>query len=456
MKSIQQCIIAAVLLLANVCVGQQNVIPQEIINKKIEIGDTVVFYFNNEISIYPHYDWKTTFDNEYHHRNRVPDHLDGYVGGYLSTHPKTDKKGKNPIFVYHAIDGKYTPSSAISRKQMILLDECTREVSSDPGDEFFEYMMFNIYDVDTVLLRNQTSILDKYKIRLFDTIRIPSLTQKLQDITIGKKYYIKVYRDDTLNYDKVINKEYYKVVTFTDADCYYRFLGQRCPDIIIKYKDNQGVMSKWENFHLPSRTGSTFYSADEIEKMEELYKIRCDSVMAAQLEAKKNAGKYHFELTKVEKKQNANSKKGIITKGHLYEDNIISINWDADEYDMRFNFVLKNMTNNTIRLLWDEALIVNFDGFTERVIHKGADLEALQKAQQPAIIPSLAQLADFYCSEKYVGGRKLLGGYCGYNNGGVNDGKEMRLILPIQIGTSTYTYSFTFSLKWEWAYPELR
>ncbi len=123
---------------------------------------------------------------------------------------------------------------------------------------------------------------------------------------------------------------------------------------------------------------------------------------------------------------------------------------------MRFDFMLKNMTNSTMKLLWDEAIIVNFDGFTERILHKGADIEALQKSQQPAIIPALAQLSDFFCSEKYYGGKRLMGGYGGYNNGGVNDGKEMRLMLPVQVGSTTYTYIFTFTLKWKWKYPELQ
>ena len=460
------------LLLASFCKAQTNVLPQEIINKKIEIGDTIIICFNNAISIWPHYDWETTFDNKYHNKKKVPNYLDGYVAGYLNTKPIYDKKGKNPIFVYKAIDGRYTPSSAISLKRMLLLDIQKRKISTRVGDDFKEYKLLNIEDGDTLLMRYQTSTLEEHKIRLFDEIKIPLLARTIKARIVGKNYLKRVSGDDTLIYDKAIDvvwrpslrigreivkkREYYRFITITDVDCSFKYLWQSHPDIKIWYKDSQGVTTKFEYQYSTLNEGLFLYTMDDIDSIELTNTFIYDSVLAARLESKKNEGNYHFELTKVEKPKHNNIRKGTIKQGHIYEDNYISINWDAHEYYMRFDFALKNMTNNTMKLLWDEALIVNFDGFTERVIHKGADLEALQKAQQPAIIPSLAQMADFYCSEKYFGDRKPSEGYGGYNNGGINADREMRLILPVQVGATTYTYSFTFTLKWEWKHPELR
>ena len=253
------------------------------------------------------------------------------------------------------------------------------------------------------------------------------------------------------DYNRIVLSEYgtpmrYREYTITNCTIYYEgeywIPKDKTPHIIICYQDKEGKAFVYDDYTSSNKSKIT-YSKEEIDIKEMEW-----------LEKRKNTGYYVFDLTKVDKPQSQNVKKGTLTKNNIYEDNIISIKWNEDY--MQFYFNLKNMTVNTMKVIWDEALIVNFDGFTERVLHKGADIEALQKPQQPAIIPSLAQLADYYWSERYFGGKRLVAGYGGGNNGGINDGKQMRLILPVQVGNVTYTYSFTFTLKWQWSYPELR
>ena len=268
---------------------------------------------------------------------------------------------------------------------------------------------------------------------------------------IGSKFFFLLSKNDNeYETDRIVISEHgtpirYREYTITNCTIYYEgecwIPVKYTPHIIITYQDNNGNSFSYDDYN--ERKSKSVYTKETIDAYEVKWR-----------ELRKEKGHYDFILTKVDKPKSQNVRKGTLTMKNIYEDNIISIKWYEDI--MRFNFNLKNMTSNTMKIIWDEALIINFDGFTERVLHKGADLEALQKSQQPSIIPSLAQIADFFWSERYYGGRRLIAGYGGGNNGGINDGKQMRLILPVQVGRTTYTYSFTLTLKWIWDYPELR
>lgn len=454
--------------------AQTNLLKREYFERQIQIGDTIILCYDKIRNIYP----TMSIDKSQ------------YIDGLFYTHPKydiNDKRKKHPIFTYRGtLENEYTPSNAVADKKMVVLSIKDEQIRSNySGGVTAEYTviyLYNTIDEDTIMLLQNKSVLQKTK--PYDYIKFPQYQRILSFDIMRPNLYTSRY-GDTSNYDLKIltvnshrackriiydtwtQNMYFKKITITDVSVLYKYI-KGGPQITITYKKNDGSISQnvinyykqYDRFDIrgdwQGESGIYMYSADDISSMEIREKNKIDSVNTVILQEKRNAGDYHFELTKVEKPRNQNVKKGRITNNAIYEDNIISIKWDAHEYYMRFDFMLKNMTNSTMRLLWDETIIVNFDGFTERVLHKGADIEALQKSQQPAIIPALAQLSDFFCSEKYFGDKRLKGGYGGYNNGGVNDGKEMRLMLPVQVGSTTYTYTFTFTLKWKWKYPELR
>lgn len=424
---------------------------------KISIGDTVVFSFIKPIHIVP---LRITENN--------PNDISSYLGGYLTTNPSyvNEKRKKNPIYTYKGTaQANYTPSSAVSNKEMVVLKTELKELSDFYLDCCIEWTLWNLVDNDTIILRQPTALSKKDDVRLFDTISVVGINKKLKDRFIGRKFYGIVYKDDTLQFDKTIAKatkiigewmmlkNYYREYTIVDCrNTYWAVDG--IPTINIYYRDNFGHNYEYRRMgNVSDEHTGRWFSVEELDSIQNTTNKIADSLQKVEMEKKRESGTYHFEITKVDKPKNQNVKKGTLTKNNIYEDNIISVKWDVQEAKFLFN--LKNMTSNTMKVLWDEALIVNFEGFTERVLHKGADLEALQKAQQPAIIPSLAQLADFYCSERYLSDSRLRYGY-GRNDKGVQDGESMRLILPVQVGNTTYTYSFTFTLKWEWSHPELR
>lgn len=446
---------------SNTSFAQKNLIraDEDFTYHKICVGDTIVFSFATPTQIVPLH-----ITN-----NKNPNSIDSYLGGYFSANPNpyvNTRRKKDLIYVYNGtVQENYTPSTAISNKEMVVLKTEIKELSDFSLDCCIEWTLHNLIDNDTLILRQPTALSYRKEIQLFDSIEIVSINKLLRNRFVGRKFYGNVYRDDTLQCDKKIvsatkiigewrlRKSYFKEYTIVDCKNSYRSV-DGVPVISIFYEDNFNHKYEYRYMkNIVDVNAGRWFSIKDLDSIQNFALHIEDSLQNADLEKQRTAGRYHFEITKVDKPKSQNVKKGTLTKNSIYEDNYISIKWDVQE--AKFFFTLKNMTNSTMRVVWDEALIVNFDGFTERVLHKGADIEALQKAQQPAIIPSLAQLADFYCSERYLSDKRLKYGYGG-NDKGAQDGESMRLILPIQVENTTYTYSFIFTLKWEWSHPELR
>lgn len=450
-----------------ICHGQNSTIDslqKELDNYLIKTGDTCIFKFSSD---YERFSNQMLFPFAVNVKEtiNIPDEALGYF--YSTPHPVTFNK-KKPTRIYHQeqihSQGKEvygTPTSDISNIPLVVL----HVDKSNPHHT--DYYLYNTRFSDTLLLR--ISPQTRNKIHEPDTILVygNNTNQIVKDKFVGEKFYCTVWNEDTLLYDKkimsisritgMVRFEYYREYTITRCDCKIIVSGKsKSNKIDIHYCDKYGICHKTANYQSIQYFPKDMDSLQNI-KVEEIEQYRKEeqSRLQQEIERKRNEGSYHFVISKVDKPKHPNVHKGKLTKDGIYSDNLISIIWTAQEQKMTFLFSLKNMTNNTMKLIWDEALIVNFDGFTERVLHNGADLESLQKSQLPSIIPSLAQLADFYCSEKYFGRNKLRYGYGGGDNCGSNDGKEMKLILPIQIGTVTYTYTFIFKLKWEWRHPEL-
>ena len=104
--------------------------------------------------------------------------------------------------------------------------------------------------------------------------------------------------------------------------------------------------------------------------------------------------RYNFELNSVEKPKDKNQIYANVkiqnfeengTQIYLYEDEIIKIVWNID--NETFNFILNNLSDKTLKILWDDAGYVNTNGFTERLIHSGIQYINRNNPQPPTIIP---------------------------------------------------------------------
>ena len=78
---------------------------------------------------------------------------------------------------------------------------------------------------------------------------------------------------------------------------------------------------------------------------------------------------------------------------YRYEDDYIDITWTilAD----RFEFELKNKTDYTMKINWDEISFVTVQGDAKRVIHEGIKYTDRSKEQAIATIPRGSKIVDF-------------------------------------------------------------
>lgn len=186
---------------------------------------------------------------------------------------------------------------------------------------------------------------------------------------------------------------------------------------------------------------------------------------SAQVEAFKNddSGKFIATLTKVEKPSNSAIRYGKTTSvtekditKYSYEDNFIDILIFASS--TQFNFILKNVSNNTLKVVWNEAVFVDVDGNTSKVMHSGVKYSEREGDQPSSTIIKGAKLEDlaaptdkiYYSDtfEKWTS--KSL-----YSNADVNaKNQTIKLMLPIQVKDVVNEYIFEFTLNYEYNHPE--
>lgn len=139
-----------------------------------------------------------------------------------------------------------------------------------------------------------------------------------------------------------------------------------------------------------------------------------------------------------------------ITK-YSYIDNFVDITIACEGIGFVFN--IKNTSDNTIKIIWDEASFVHFDGSSFKVIHGGIDASKLDAIQPPSVIIKNASMEDYaipICNMQKNGKAKSMFTVLDKVNEGF-----LRLMLPIQIKDVINEYVFVFRVKWEYDYPEM-
>ena len=112
-----------------------------------------------------------------------------------------------------------------------------------------------------------------------------------------------------------------------------------------------------------------------------------------------DSGKFFAALTKVEKPSNSAVRYGKTTSvtdkditKYSYEDNFIDIQIFAGS--TQFNFVLKNVSDNTLKVVWNEAVFVDVDGSTSKIMHTGIKYSQREADQPASTIIKGAKLED--------------------------------------------------------------
>ena len=76
----------------------------------------------------------------------------------------------------------------------------------------------------------------------------------------------------------------------------------------------------------------------------------------------------------------------------VYEDDYIRIYWDVSSKYLRFN--LRNKTNYTLKINWDDISYVDEYGFTGNIIHSGVKYVDKNKPQSSISVPRGASVCD--------------------------------------------------------------
>lgn len=142
-----------------------------------------------------------------------------------------------------------------------------------------------------------------------------------------------------------------------------------------------------------------------------------------------------------------------------YEDDYIDIMWIVT--NTQFNFVLKNKSNYSIKIPWDDVAYISSSGQTGRVMHSSVKYINRINSQPASVIPKSASLSDiviptdniYYVSGQYGGWRegKLFNFPIDKNNIEESKqlfiGKTVRILFPIIIQDIKNEYVFEFRVE---------
>lgn len=161
-------------------------------------------------------------------------------------------------------------------------------------------------------------------------------------------------------------------------------------------------------------------------------------------------GKYYATLTEVDPMSFGGS--FIYSE---FKDQSISITWELRDKEIYFDLI--NKSDGTIKIIWDEAAYIDPSGQTEKVFHNGVKYIDRNGPQPATSIIKGAKLRDLVTPSDYA--YYLSGAYGGWmqksifpykkKTGAIYDGKQFKILLPLQIGDARRDYIFTFKTKWE-------
>ncbi len=174
------------------------------------------------------------------------------------------------------------------------------------------------------------------------------------------------------------------------------------------------------------------------------------------------SGRYNATLSKVEKPENPNIRYGetkeIVDKNitkYSYIDSHIAIIILATS--TQFEFTLKNISESSLKVVWNEAVFVDSDGSTSKIMHAGTKYLGREGDQPATTIIKGAMIDDLASPTKNVR-------YSDELETWVTDSmfpsekalvvKPIRLMLPIQIKDVINEYIFEFEVNYIFNYPD--
>ena len=241
--------------------------------------------------------------------------------------------------------------------------------------------------------------------------------------------------------EEFVNKicsQYGKILTHPMANTKYKVVGVKNPGLF-----GVGTVYNIQNVDNPN----------EIKTVEE-YDFK-DKIFADDI-----AWHYHSNLVKVEKPKNSAIRYGKTTvqsdnnvSKFSYVDNVIDILIFSGEKE--FDFVLKNVSDNSIKVIWNEAVFVGYDGSSSKIMHVGTKYSQRDGDQPPTTIIKGAKIDDCAipnCNVLLVNSDWTVKSMFPLNQR--TEPIQIRLMLPIQIKDVINEYVFVFEANWSYDHPE--
>lgn len=170
----------------------------------------------------------------------------------------------------------------------------------------------------------------------------------------------------------------------------------------------------------------------------------------------KREGAYSLQLVSVESPKDIQQAK-VDSLISTYEDELIKIKWDYATSQIGFD--LTNKSDQTLKIIWDDAAYIDAANESGRVFHKGIKYIDRENSQSPSSIYKNTTLSDLVAPTSYTS--YTSGKYGGWNSRPLIPtmyipfskkveykpellGKIIRVALPLKTEEKTYEYVFVF------------
>jgi len=178
--------------------------------------------------------------------------------------------------------------------------------------------------------------------------------------------------------------------------------------------------------------------------------------------AEDKSGNTCATLVRVEKPENPSERYGEIKT--IKEDSLTKFSFEDDLINIiifcntsQFQFLLTNKSQNSIKIIWDDAVIVDNSGMTSKVIHSGVKYIQRDAPQTASTIIRGASLNDIAVPSSNIRYSNFLEDWTidpMFSLGYENKVRQLQLMLPIQIKDVINEYIFVFEVKYKFKHPE--
>lgn len=174
-------------------------------------------------------------------------------------------------------------------------------------------------------------------------------------------------------------------------------------------------------------------------------------------------GKWDVSLVKVEKPEDMSDSYSDIKT--IQDEGVTKYSFEDELIDMmifdkvtEFSFTLKNKSQNSIRIIWDDAVYVDENNRTSKIMHSGIkynDREASQPASTIIRSASLSDIAMPTSNVYFNESLKKWDQYMLYPKTKSSTPRQVRLMLPIKVKDVVNEYVFVFEMKYKFKYSEI-